>query len=924
MSELCVGNKTFVDFSNYSASKQLDWRTPIEKLQGYTPDISAFRFPFWRPVWYYEPTAKFPAPNFLPGRMVGIAWEHGDALSYRIWTTPNDDWEKGRELVRNVVRERHYTDNEPKAVYDDSSIAFEVKRKTQQKITTNGNEKRSLDLEQLGDDTAPPCEKKIRFFSDSQNHGQEDSEESGGKEEMQNNTNDHSKQTNATAPTSNRKRQAATEADEFGIDYDPFDEDIEMTEEVNNELSDDSQATSSVGGARVVEIMKHSWFQGQLKLNVKWDTEELSWETFKDMKEDEPRMTARFLIDNNVTRSKRSDRNLQWARKTLRDVERATRRVARLYNFHLDENDEVYKVRRAQKGSKKKKRLNFNTPVFKYGVQVPQNVRQAVELDNQNGNTFWQDAIKAEVKSLAGLDVFEFKPADYDCGRDYQKTNLRLIFDVKQDLRRKARMVAGGHLVDALEHDLYSSCVKPISVKLLHVIAHKQSLEQLCGDVANAFPNAVTNERVWARAGPEFGSDLEGMVVIIRKALYGLKSSSERWHAHLADTLRTLDFEPTRFDVDVWIRPNADGLTYEYICTHVDDFMIVSKSAQPIMDQLKAIYAIKDIGPPDYYLGNDYKRDKKGRWRIGQKKYLTEALSRVEAMFGILRKYSLPMPSGDHPEMDTSTLLNDDEHRKYQMLVGMLNWITMIGRFDVAHTTSSLARFTSCPRKGHLERALRVFGYLKKRPNRRTCVDSRDPIFEGGEDDFRKDYQEILRSCYPDAAEEIDRDLPKPLVDEMEITVFVDSDHAHDKVTRRSITGIMIFVGRTPVFYSSKRQGAIETSTYSAEFCAMRNATEETIAVRYMLRCLGVKVEHATFMFGDNLGVVQNATIKDSLLKKKHVAIAYHKVRESAAAGIIHPMKINTKDNFSDILTKSLTQRTFDFLVNSIMVNWKR
>jgi hypothetical protein len=43
-------------------------------------------------------------------------------------------------------------------------------------------------------------------------------------------------------------------------------------------------------------------------------------------------------------------------------------------------------------------------------------------------------------------------------------------------------MVADGHLVDALEHDLYSSCVKPISVKLLHVIAQKHNLEQLCGD----------------------------------------------------------------------------------------------------------------------------------------------------------------------------------------------------------------------------------------------------------------------------------------------------------------------------------------------------------------------------------------------------------------------------------------------------------
>ena len=73
--------------------------------------------------------------------------------------------------------------------------------------------------------------------------------------------------------------------------------------------------------------------------------------------------------------------------------------------------------------------------------------------------------------------------------------------------------------------------------------------------------------------------------------------------------------------------------------------------------------------------------------------------------------------------------------------------------------------------------------------------------------------------------------MPKPLLNELKITAFVDSDHAHDKVARRSITGLMNFVGRTPVQYMSKRQGAIETSTYGAEFVAMRTAVEVPCAL---------------------------------------------------------------------------------------------
>jgi hypothetical protein len=170
--------------------------------------------------------------------------------------------------------------------------------------------------------------------------------------------------------------------------------------------------------------------------------------------------------------------------------------------------------------------------------------------------------------------------------------------------------------------------------------------------------------------------------------------------------------------------------------------------------------------------------------------------------------------------MDCSPVLGDEGHQKYQMLIGMLVWIVTIGRIDVAPATSSLSRFTACPRQGHLDRALRVFGYLKKRPNRRIVVDSRDPTLIGGQDALDLDYTEEFNDQYPEAFEEIDCNAPTPLVGEMEITVFVDSDHAHDKITRKSISGIIIFVGRTPVFYSSKRQGAISTSTYGAEFCA--------------------------------------------------------------------------------------------------------
>lgn len=461
--------------------------------------------------------------------------------------------------------------------------------------------------------------------------------------------------------------------------------------------------------------------------------------------------------------------------------------------------------------------------------------------------------------------------------------------------------------------------MKGISVRVLHVIAHKMNLKLLCGDVGNAYVNAYTNELVYSKCGKEFGANLEGKTLIIKKALYGLRSSSERWWSHFADTLRGLGFKNTRYDKDVWLRASKCGTHYEYVCTHSDDFMIAARNAQSIMNDIKATYNVKSEGPPDYYLGNDFKQDAKGRWCFGCKRYIKEATTRIEALFGTIPKSTVPMASGDHPEMDDSEVLDDTSHRQFQMLIGILNWIVTIGRLDVAFATMSLSRFSACPRRGHLNRALKVFGYLKKGPNRRICVDSRDPMLQGFESDLEKDFSMSLSEDYPDSTEEIDVNLPIQKIDEISITAFVDSDHAHDKVTRRSVTGLMIFLGRTPIFFSSKRQGAIETSTYGAEFCAMRTAVEELVSIRYMMRCLGVNVEHASLLFGDNLGVVQNATMKESLLKKKHVAISYHKVREAAACGIVHPLKIDGRYNFADVCTKAQTNIVFHTLCGGVM-----
>eukprot|EP00957_Ditylum_brightwellii_P090774 6912662-Ditylum_brightwellii.AAC.2 len=79
-------------------------------------------------------------------------------------------------------------------------------------------------------------------------------------------------------------------------------------------------------------------------------------------------------------------------------------------------------------------------------------------------------------------------------------------------------------------------------------------------------------------------------------------------------------------------------------------------------------------------------------------------------------------------------------------------------------------------------------------------------VKNGAEGHLEVDLLAKIRVHYPEAEERIDDLLPKTFFDELTVTVYVNSDHAHDKLTRRSITELIIFVGRTPVLYQSKRQ----------------------------------------------------------------------------------------------------------------------
>ena len=221
------------------------------------------------------------------------------------------------------------------------------------------------------------------------------------------------------------------------------------------------------------------------------------------------------------------------------------------------------------------------------------------------------------------------------------------------------------------------------------------------------------------------------------------------------------------------------------------------------------------------------------------------------------------------------------------------------------------------PRQGHLKGMIRVFGYLKKFPKGTIIIDPNYP--DHAQFDVA-DYDH-WREFYPDVEEMIpgEDERPQAKGPPVRITVYQDADHAHDILTRRSVTGVLLLLNNTPVKWISKRQKTVETSTYGSELVAAKIATELVLEYRYSLRMMGVEPDGPALMLGDNNSVVLNCTMPSSVLKKKHNACAYHRVREAIAGKILKFAHIPSEMNYADVLTKPLPGPQFRELIKPLL-----
>jgi len=337
-------------------------------------------------------------------------------------------------------------------------------------------------------------------------------------------------------------------------------------------------------------------------------------------------------------------------------------------------------------------------------------------------------------------------------------------------------------------------------------------------------------------------------------------------------SLISLGYKSCLADPDMWYHDaiKDDRAPYhEYLTIYVDDTLCVSKHPKHTMTEISKLYRLKDnsVSKPPTYLGakvTEYMLhgdNTKPRWEFSSYKYVTDAVQTVEIELSKVNKslsssISTPLSSGYRPKLDVTPQLPPEKATYFQNIIGILHWIAELWRIDIHIHVAMLSSCLKAPREGHLLEVFHVFAYLKK-CNRSTMIfDDTLPMID--ESLFTiADWTEFSR----DAKELKPSNEPEPRGKPVNMYFFCDANYAGDKVTRRSHTGIIIFLNRTPITRYSKKQNTVETSTFGADFIALCIAVELIEALCYKLWMMGDPIDGPCSTFCNNEAAVNNSTV---------------------------------------------------------------
>jgi len=441
-------------------------------------------------------------------------------------------------------------------------------------------------------------------------------------------------------------------------------------------------------------------------------------------------------------------------------------------------------------------------------------------------------------------------------------------FDKRGKFKKcKARLVVRGDQQAIGTDETYAATLAGRSFRALIAIANRFDLELKQYDAVNAFVNAPLDEVVYMRLPP--GRRRSDKVLLLKKALYGLRKSPLLWQRHLTKSLTDFECEKIKQDPCILIQ---DGILVFF---YVDDIVFAYRRSQEhaasqLIKRLESRYKLTGGEDLQWFTGIEIVRD-----RVNRTVWLSQAayIDKIAALAGDCSKPpDTPLSSDELLPYNGQAEYASINH--FQRKIGSLLWAAINTRPDIAFAVSKLGRFSHNPSEKHHDAADRVIHYL--------CNYRGLGLQYGGSDDF---------------------------------IVASDASFADNTSDRKSSQAyaIKIFGGLT--MWSANKQDTVTTSTTEAELLALAQAAKEGIFVGRLLNDLTVQFDDPKIRIQcDNLQTIGLVTKEIAQLKTKlrHVDIHNHWLRQEVERGTIAVEFTPSGDMIADGLTKALQGLKFE------------
>ncbi|RVW97398.1 Retrovirus-related Pol polyprotein from transposon TNT 1-94 [Vitis vinifera] len=486
----------------------------------------------------------------------------------------------------------------------------------------------------------------------------------------------------------------------------------------------------------------------------------------------------------------------------------------------------------------------------------------------------WQKSMHEEIRALEENGTWTLEPLPKGKRALGSQWVYRTKYFSNGDIERlKSRLVVlGNHQEAGIDyHETFSPVAKMTTVRAFLAIAASKNWELHQMDVHNAFLHGDLEEEVYMKLPPGFESSDPNLVCRLRKSLYGLKQAPRCWFAKLVTALKGYGFLQSYSDYSLFTY--TKGNVQINVLVYVDD-LIISGNDSAALKTFKAFlsdcFKMKDLGVLKYFLRIEVARSSAGLF-LCQRKYTLDIVSEA----GLLgaKPCGFPIEQNHRLGLANGELLSNPE--SYHRLVGRLIYLA-VTHLDLAYSVHILSQFMQEPRIEHWEAALKVVRYLKGTPG-----------------------QGILLRADSD----------------MSLQGWCDSDWAACPVTRRSLSGWLVFLGQSPISWKTKKQHTVSRSSAEAKYRAMAAVTCELKWLKGLLLSLGVHHPKAIKLFCDSQSALHMAKNPVFHERTKHIEVDCHFVRDAITDGLIAPSYVPTVTQLADIFTKALGKKQFDYLL---------